>query len=119
MNRSENKAEWNRLSILSLILSAGVIIPLLNNLIGVIAVATGIKALMEIRESKKEKGKYLAAAAVVIGCLPYWFIFAGLIEEFLVGSARASQDQFYLIISGTFIVLLIGAGLLMRKFKLL
>ena len=115
MNKSEKKAEWNRLSILSLILSVGVIIPLLNNIIGMIAAYTGIKALMEIRDSKKkEKGKYLALAGLVIGCLPYWFILTTEIQKL-----GMPEYQFNLITLGISIILISGAALLMRKFKLL
>ena len=115
MNHNGKKEEWDRLAIVSFVLSLGFPIPLLNLIIGPAAIALGLKALMDIRESKRGRGRYLAAAAILIGMLPYWFYLWSYLEE-NIEKAGISEDQFIIIVSALTLTIILTASLILRTY---
>ena len=82
----------NKNSVAAFIIGLLFWMPLFNYLTSAIAIYLGIKALREIRDEKnvrKQSGKVLASAAIVLGIIPYYLTIIYLLRTYLTLSVNA------------------------------
>ena len=74
LNQGQSKAR----ALASFVLGLGFWIPLLNFILGALAIYHGSKALTQIKkEPKKYSGKYFAVSGIVLGVLVYFLYLVG------------------------------------------
>ncbi|HLG24978.1 MAG TPA: DUF4190 domain-containing protein [Candidatus Nanoarchaeia archaeon] len=80
MVQKQLKAEKSKArAVSSFVLGLGFWIPLLNFILGALAVYHGMKALRNIKnEPKKYSGKAFAVTGIILGCLVYFLYLVGI-----------------------------------------
>ncbi|MAG15555.1 hypothetical protein CMO88_00685 [Candidatus Woesearchaeota archaeon] len=110
----EKEKKRSRNAIIALILSLFVVIPLLNYIIGAVAIYFGTEALKEIKH-KQKKGKIIALLGIFLGSIPFYFGFL----NFLQSRLNISTKLFSQVTEFTFPAIIVIVLLVLKAKKLL